>query len=89
MPGRLMVIFYLWFLLALSLTVAGTAGVLALIFFQDSDVHIRERVLAEVRLGRDMAEHLLRTVPDPEALRALLAPLAAEGRLAVEVIGDG
>ncbi len=86
-PGRLMIKFYLWFLFALTLTVATTAGVLTLISFGGFEERIRERVLAEVRLGRDIAEYLLRTSTDLGKLRALLAPLAADGRLRLVITG--
>ena len=89
-PGRLMVKFYLWFLLALTLTIAGTAGVQALLSLGEFEGWAHQRILDEVRMGRDLAERLLSEVSDPEVVRSVLTPLTAHGRLAVAVVGaDG
>ena len=53
--SRLVVKFYLWFLVALTITVVATAGVVWLLASRNSETGPQNWVLDEVRTARDLA----------------------------------
>lgn len=79
-PSRLIFTFYLWFLLALTLTVASAAGFFALWSERGWETRARGLVLRQVGLARDLAEILARAPGGwDETGRRLLPILREEG----------
>ena len=77
-PKSLIVTFYLWFLLALTLTVASAGGVFALWSDGQWEGRIAELALTNVRLARDLTELSLSKGAAPEELGRLLGPASSE-----------
>ncbi|HEX9843053.1 MAG TPA: hypothetical protein VGC20_09900, partial [bacterium] len=85
--GRLMLKFYLWLLLALTLSVISAGAMFFLLSERSLEDRIEGRMLSEVRLGRDLAEGLLRAGLSLEEVGRLLGPTLAAHRLSLSVLG--
>ena len=86
---HLIVKFYLWILVALTVSVAVASG--TMIVLSDHD-HGREQdfsswMLSEARMGRDMVANLLAGGVSPEQLQNAIAPLALRTRFSITVLG--
>ncbi|HKI98693.1 MAG TPA: HAMP domain-containing sensor histidine kinase [bacterium] len=81
---------YLWILLALTLSVAGAAFVVALLSQHDIEQRAQEWVLAEVRPSRDVVQNLLQSGMTLPELREVLEPLRRTARVRLQVLApDG
>ena len=86
-PKRLIVTFYLWFLLALTLTVASAGGAFALWSGQRWDEHLAKLALTNVRLVRDIAEFMLGMKDGRLEFRRLLEPVLEEDGISLVITG--
>ena len=85
MPRRMFVSLYLWFLLALVLTLASAAGVFGLTSGQDWEEQAAGRIAVHSRLAAELLEALL-DQPDGEAeLARLLQPALVQDRAALSI----
>lgn len=82
----LLIKFYLWFLLTLTLTLAGTAVIVFSLFERENDQSFERHVLAEVRVARDIAQTLLEQGIDYAELERVLMPLAEEAHTSVVLL---
>ena len=72
--SRLIWTFFLWFLLSMTLTLAGTAAVVGLITFEDINQRVKEVVLREARTARNFGAGLLKLgVPKKEFEELLIS----------------
>ena len=85
-PKSLIVTFYLWFLLALTLTVASAGAVFALWSDGRWEERIAELALINVRLARDLTELSLSKGAAPEELGRLLAPVLEKDRASLAIL---
>ena len=73
--GGLIWTFFLWFLLAMTLTLAGTAGIVALTAFGDVQESTKQWILREARVARNITETLLELGLPDEKFNQLLRPI--------------
>lgn len=83
---HLMAKFYLWMLLALTISVAGAAAVVGLVSFAGWENRFTELVLTEMRVGRDVAANLMRTGMDIKQLERILSPLTGHTSTSVVIV---
>jgi signal transduction histidine kinase len=82
-PRRLIVTFYLWFLLALTLTAGGVAGLFGLLSERTWEERLERVVLNQVRLARDLTETLIGHGADWPEIERTLMPLLQQERMAL------
>ena len=75
---HLIVKFYLWFLLALTLTVIAVAGAFALLSDEEFRHHSNAGAISRAKPVRDLVQGMLDTGVSPHAIPGLLAPLLEE-----------
>lgn len=78
--SRLMLTFYLWFLLALTLTVLGTTGVVVSLYATDWEERGRAFLLEETDMAREILENLGKTGLTLDQLADVLSPLRRHRR---------
>jgi len=86
--GHLIVKLYLWLLLALTLSVLGAGGVIALLNQHELEQRAREWVLSEVRPARDVVQNLMQAGLMLPELRQVLAPLRRTARVTLQVLDE-
>ena len=82
-PRRLIVTFYLWFLLAMTLTVAAVTGLFALWSERSWEERLENVVLNQVRVARDFTQTLLGRGVDWSEIEASLAPMLRDEGLSL------
>ena len=86
---HLMVKFYLWILLAITVSEAGAFGVVFLHSFWDQKGRIRSWALSEVAVARDVAAKLLEVGIDRRQMMDILSPLAGHTPVSAVIQGPG
>ncbi len=77
--GRLIVRFYVWFLVAMTVTMASAAAVVVALSIGEFEGRGKDWLLNELRLGRDITQNLLNSGLSVDEMREILAP-ATKGR---------
>ena len=82
---HLIVKFYLWILVALTVSVAVAAGTVMVLSDHDHDAerNFSSWMLSEARIGRDIVANLLAGGVSPEQLRTAINPLARHSRFSI------
>ena len=89
-PRRLIVTFYLWFLLAMTLSVASVAGLFTLWSERSWEERMENVVLGHVRVARDFTENLMRHGVAWDEIERSLAPMLTEEELTLTIVrADG
>ncbi len=86
---HLIVKFYLWILVALTVSVAAASGTVILLTHQGRERNFPSWILSEASVGRDIAANLLAGGMTPEKLQNAIAPLALHSRFSITVLGAG
>jgi len=86
---RLVFKFYLWLLLALTLSILSAGSFFYLVSWRGVETRLMERAFSIVTSARDVTGNLLASgLPAAEAER-ILAPLIRQGRTALAVVNEG
>ncbi len=81
--------FYLWILLAITVSEAGAFGVVFFHSFLRQDGRVRSWALSEVAVARDIAVKLLEAGIDGRRMTDILSPLARHTSVSAVILGPG
>ena len=86
---HLIVKFYLWILVALTVSVAVASGTMIVLSDSGHERNFSSWMLSEARIGRDILANLLAGGVSPAQLRKAIAPLARHSRFSIAVLRPG
>lgn len=84
---HLIVKFYLWILVALTVSVAVASGTMIVLSDSGHERNFSSWMLSEARIGRDILANLLAGGMPPAQLQDAIAPLAPRTRFSISVLG--